>query len=320
MATENASPVYTEEDLAAVERVKAWLMAHDKSRSFLSQKSSIPSGTVSQILNGKYPSSPSKQLTGMLASLAVETERMGDGTPGYVKGSVHKLIGVVCDRTRKNTSFGVIAGHVGVGKTRTLKEYCANHPQTLMVETCPNMTPGVMLNDLLAQLNVPSPAGLNNKYQSVTRALRGSNYLIIVDEAERMSSNALEFLRRIRDTAQVGVVLVGTEKLSALIQPEHGQFDQIRSRVGMWPPTITSITRDDADDMVRAALHDAGEISDDVLDCLWSYTKGSARVLMEGFMSGIRDYGMGKLPLSVGTVEQIAKKVLFMNAPGRRTN
>lgn len=318
--TENTNTVYTPDDLEKVDKINAWLEAHKQSRAWLARKCSTPSGTLSAILNGKYASSPSKQLAQALSALAVETDRMSDGSPGFVRSSVYKLMTVMCDRTRKYSSFGVLAGHVGVGKTRSLREYQASHHMTLMVETSPNMTPGVLLNELLSQLNVPWQPGLDHKFRAVVRALKGSNYLITVDEAERMNSNALEYLRRIRDMAQVGVVLVGTEKLTALIQPEHGQFDQIRSRVGMWPSTITAITRDDADDMARAALHDAGEIADEVLDALWGYCKGSARVLMEGFVPGLRDFCMPSkgATLTVGNVDQVAKKVLFMQAPGRR--
>jgi DNA transposition AAA+ family ATPase len=318
MTTESKQTVYTADDLEKVDKINAWLDANKQSRAWLGKKCSIPSGTLSAILNGKYASSPSKQLAQALSALAVEADRMSDGSPGFVRSSVYKLITVMCDRTRKYASFGVLAGHVGVGKTRSLNEYQASHHMTLLVETSPNMTPGVLLNELLAQINVPAPAGLDNKFRAVVRGLKGSNYLITVDEAERMSSNALEYLRRIRDMAHIGIVLVGTEKLSALIQPEHGQFDQIRSRVGMWPSTITAITRDDADDMARAALHDAGELADEVLDALWGYCKGSARVLMEGFVPGLRDFCMGKGALTVAHVDQVAKKVLFMQAPGRR--
>ena len=306
---------YTPQDLDLVETIKKWLTEHDKSRAWLSKRSSIPSGTLSQILSCKYVSSPKAQLATMLGVINVEQERLKDGTPGYVKGSVHKLIEVVLDRTRKHQNFGVVTGYVGVGKTRTLKEYRATHPQTLLVEASPNMTPGVLLCELLEQLNTAAPAGLDRKFRAVVAVLSGTNYLVLVDEAEKLSAAALEYLRRIRDMAQVGIVLAGTEKLSALIQPEHGQFDQVRSRVGMWPKTVQKITRDDADDMAREALAEAGELSDEVLDSLWAFAAGSARVLTENIVPAIKDYGMSKLPLTAKLVEQIAKTVLTMDAP-----
>jgi DNA transposition AAA+ family ATPase len=308
-------PAYTPQDKGKIDVVIKWLEDHKKSRAWLSKKASIPSGTLSQILSGKYVSSPTRQLNQMQSVLDVEADRLKDGTPGYVRGSVHKLMGVVCDRTRKHQNFGVITGYVGVGKSRFCKEYRETNSMSLLVEVSPNMTPGVLMTELLEQLNNAVPAGLDRKFRELVRVLRGTNYLVIADEAEKMSSSALEHLRRLRDMAQVGVVLVGTEKLSSLIKPQHGQFDQIRSRVGMWPETIQRISRDDADDMTRAALAEAGELTDDVLDTLWAYSDGSARVLNENLIPAIKDYGMGSLPLSSALIEKIAAKVLFMSKP-----
>lgn len=302
--------VYTPQDMEKAAAIAKWLEDHKQSKAWLSKKSSIPNGTLSQILSGKYVSSPTRQLNQMQAVLEVEGERLSDGTPGYVKGSVHKLLSVVCDRTRKHQNFGVITGYVGVGKSRFLTEYANTSPMTLLVEVSPNMTPGVLMTELLQQLNNAIPVGLDRKFREIVRVLKGTNYLIIADEAENMSASALQHLRRIRDMAQIGVVLAGTEKLTGLIKPEHGQFDQVRSRVGMWPETIKTISRDDADDMARAAL--APDLSDEVLATLWDYSQGSARVLNENLVPAIKDYGMGSVPLSSGLIESIAAKVLFM--------
>jgi DNA transposition AAA+ family ATPase len=307
------SATYTAQDVDAAGQVGQWLRERGQSRSWLGKKTRISSSTISQVLNGKYPASPTSYLDQMLAVLQVETERMGDGTPGYVEGSVHKLAVVVCDRTRKHANFGVLCGHVGVGKTRSLKEYKARKPQTLLVEANPAMTAGSLLIELLGMLGAAVPPGMDRKFDAVVKAIKGTNYLLIVDEAENLSSTALHYLRRIRDKAEVGVVLAGTEKLHTLLKPEHGQFDQIRSRVSMWPETIKGISRDDMDDMAREALAaDVKDVADEVLDALWEYCGGSARVLMESLIPALRDYGLGRNPLNAKLVEAIAGKVLFM--------
>ncbi|MES2946008.1 MAG: AAA family ATPase [Pseudomonadota bacterium] len=309
-----AVSVYTPQDLEKVAQVTAWLDEHKESKAWLSKRSAIPNGTLSQILSGKYVSSPTRQLNQMLAVLETEGERLKDGTPGYVKGSVHKLLSVVCDRTRKHQNFGVITGYVGVGKSRFLVEYAKTSPMTLLVEVSPNMTPGVLMTELLQQMNNAIPLGLDRKFKELVRVLKGTNYLVVADEAENMSASALQYLRRIRDMAQVGVVLAGTEKLTGLIKPEHGQFDQIRSRVGMWPETIKRISRDDADEMARAALG-LDDLPDDVLTTLWEYSRGSARVLTENLVPAVKDYGMGGQALTSKVIEAIAAKVLFMSKP-----
>lgn len=318
--TRPATPfAYTPQDLDKAKAVMAWLREHEQNRAWLARKVRMSGSTLSQVLNGKYPSSPSSYLDQMLAVLQLETERLGDGPAGYVEGSVHKLVFVVCDRTRKHRTMGVVVGHVGVGKTRTLREHQVRRPQTLMVEANPLMMPGSMMTELLEKLGTSVPHGLDSKFQALVAALKGTNYLLLVDEAENMSGQALHYLRRIRDKAEVGIVLAGTPKLHTILNPEHGQFEQIRSRVSMWPATIKAIHRDDMDEMARAALTGeggVGEVPDDVLDALWAYCAGSARVLMESLVPALREYGIGKLPLSAKLVDGIASKVLFLKRHG----
>jgi DNA transposition AAA+ family ATPase len=130
-----------------------------------------------------------------------------------------------------------------------------------------------------------------------------------------MSHKCLHILRRIRDVAGVGIVLVGTEKLGALISPTHGEFDQIRSRVTIWPPTVTEIKREDADALAQAALDEQGELSGEVLDALWSYSKGSARMLTENLIPSIKDFGLAKgNELNAALVAAIAKQTLNLKA------
>lgn len=309
--TATKSSAYTAEDIDAVEYITRWLDDNKQSRAWLARKSTIPSGTISAILGLKYPSSPTRQLATMCAALNVESERISDGVMGYIEGSVHKLTTVVCDRTRKHANFGVLVGFVGVGKTFSLKEYQRRNPQTILIECDPSMTSTTLLCELLNILNVPMPLGLAQKFNAVIQALVGSTSLLLIDEADNLTPNALHYLRRIRDKARVGIVLSGTVKLNQMLKPESGQFDQVRSRVGMWPATIRCITRDDCDDMARSGLGELGELTDDVLDALWAYCAGSARVLMEGLVPSVREFCHGR-PLSVALIDGVARDALSL--------
>lgn len=305
---------YTQQDVDCAHRITNWLKEHDLSRAWLSKKAKISSSTISQVLSGKYPSSPTTFLQQMEAIVQVETERLNDGTPGYVETSVHKMVTVVCDRTRKHANFGVVCGVVGIGKTRSLKEYTKRKPQTLLVEANPQMTAGSLLIEILRQLGRETPHGLDRKFNAIVTSLAGTNFLVIVDEAEKLNGTALEYLRRIRDKAGVGVVLSGTQKLHELLKPTTGQFDQIRSRIAMWPKTIERISRDDADDLARESLGRElkTDLADDVLDALWAYGGGSARMLMEGLVPSLRDYAVGKMEITVKVVDQVASQLLFL--------
>lgn len=313
--SERKPPAYTQQDVDSAHRITTWLREHDLPRSWLSKKAKISSSTISQVLSGKYPSSPASFLQSMLQIIDVETERLNDGSPGYVETSVHKLVNVVCDRMRKHTNIGVVCGAVGVGKTRALKEYTKRKPQTVLVEANPKMTAGSLLIEILQQLGREIPHGLDKKFNVIVSSLKGTNFLLIVDEAERLNATALEYLRRIRDKAGVGIVLAGTEELHAMLKPTKGQFDQVRSRVSMWPKTVERISRDDADELAQESLGRdlKAELDDDVLDALWAYAAGSARVLMESLVPALRDYAVGKMEVTSKVVDEVASKVLFLD-------
>lgn len=305
-----------------VEYIKAWIAEHAEkdpnySQSWLAKACDMSTSALSQILSYKYPKTPSSQLQKCLQTLAVESERLEDGTAGYTKGGVHALMFAVCDRTRKSASIGVFTGYVGIGKTRTLKEYCVAKPLTIMLEACPRMTASVVLDEIMRKLRLPEQVGLDKKFRLIVRALAKTQYLIAIDEAERLAPSALEYLRRVRDIASVGLVLVGTEKLHDMLSRDHGQFDQIRSRIAMWPKTVECISRDDADNMARAGLAavSGGEVDDHTLDALWAYCKGSARVLNESLIPAVRDYKPADRALSAALVAAIADKALYMKVP-----
>lgn len=304
---------YTAAELSRAQAVSALLAEHRQTRAWLARKARLSSSTVSTVLAGRYPSPPGEMLAQMEAVLTVEAERQAF-TPGHVDSSVTRLAAVVCARTRQHGTFGVLTGNVGVGKTHVLREIARRTPQTVFIEADPQMTPGVLLTQLLLALNVPAPASLDGKFTAACKTLAGTTVLVIVDEAEDLTRFALHYLRRLRDKAGVGVVLSGTQRLQDLIKPINGQFDQIRSRVAMWPAHIKAITRDDADDMARAALGAQGvaEVPDDVLDALWAYGAGSARVLTESLLPALRDYGLGRVALSAKLIDKLAQTVLFM--------
>jgi DNA transposition AAA+ family ATPase len=138
-----------------------------------------------------------------------------------------------------------------------------------------------------------------------------------MDEAETLTEQSLEYIRRLRDIAGIGIVLTGTERLFPMVHDPRGRFGQISSRVGFWPPVIKSITEEDSVALARSALAGDGveeQIDDEVLDALWQVCGGSARLLCEAIIPGVRDYGLRRgLALSPGLIFKVGQDVLGFN-------
>lgn len=304
---------YTDADRELVAEVTAWLNRDDAhTHAELARLSRLPASTISSVLAGKYPSSPSRQLNALAGVCRTSMARaaVAAAVP-FVETSTYRLAFNACHRARLYKNFGVLTGAVGTGKTRALREYTRSSPGTYLIEGVPDMTPSLLLSALLAATGASAGSSSpGERLFALINALRGTDSLVILDEAEKVKPACLEHLRRLRDQAGIGVVLAGTEELIAALNKDAGQFNQVRSRVGFWPMPIRSITREDCDALVDVGFPDA-EIAPDVQEAFWAICAGSVRVLTESLIPNVHDYGVSKgHELTAQLVRQIATSVL----------
>ncbi|MDR3087365.1 MAG: AAA family ATPase [Azoarcus sp.] len=310
------TPHYSQEDIQDVEAIHAWLKRNGYTKTALARLARVSVPSLSQIMSGKYGAPPAKMLKAVRAAMAHAEEQAGTVSE-VVETSVFRLAHLACDMARRYRNFAVFTGFVGTGKTFAIKHYAATHPNTHIIEANPCMTPQSLIK-LLARIVAGVEKGsIADKFDQIVANLKDTDSLIVIDEAETLTPNQLHTIRRIRDTANVGVVLAGTEHLSGLIRPAHGQFDQIRSRAGFWPETVKGITDADAAALVQSALGQSAfgseEVPDEVIARLFAYCKGSARMLVEGLIAGIREFRGGRA-LDVKLVDAVAKQALCLQS------
>jgi len=304
---------YNENDIKDVYSIVDWIndgqhhepgYKNQRSQTKLSKASKVNDSTLNTILRGKYVSSPTKFIKKMLDAIRRWDMREEEGVHDcpFVETSVYRTGIAACKRAHLYRNIAVLSAFVGTGKTRTLKYYAANHSNVILVEATPDMNASVLVTELVHQTgavvhktNSYSSGTKAEKTAAVINALKGSDSLLILDEAETVSTKTLEYARRISDKAHVGLVLSGTEKLQPLIKDPQGRFGQVSSRVGFWPPVIKGITQDDCEALAAAALSDFDiELTEEILDAFWQMCDGSARVLVSALIPGIKDYGLKK--------------------------
>lgn len=302
---------YTAADATLIESIKAWIAAREYTQAALARLARISSSSLNQIIKGVYATSPSKLLAAVEQAM-----RHADETSGHamapVNTSVFKLVNTACDMARRYRNFAVMTGWVGTGKTFALKYYVATHPNTYFIEAAPTMTQASLTKQLYRLVVGTGKGSIADKFDELVASLKNTDALLIIDEAETLTPNQLHTIRRVRDMAGIGIVLAGTEHLSGLIKPQHGQFDQIRSRTGFWPGTVTGITAEDAAALVQSAFG-AEEVADEVIARLFAYCKGSARMLVEGLIAGIKEFRRGR-PLDTKLVDAVAKQALCLQS------
>lgn len=327
---------YSQEDKDNVRMLIDWInegqehdpgYANQRSLKKLGTQARMAYSTVQAVTSGVYVSPPTQHITKLLEAmrLTIDRSRAGHGHEfPFVETSVYRTVIAAAKRAQLYRNFSVVSAYVGTGKTYALKKLIENNDNVILIEATPDMNAGVLVSDLAERTSAVvhkssrySSGTKAEKMRGIITALKGSDTLIILDEAETVTGQTLEYLRRIRDQAEVGVLLTGTEKLGPLVRDPRGRFGQISSRVGFWPKTIRAITEDDA-----AALTEAGlgmELEEAVLDAFWQMCDGSARVLCDALIPGVRDYGTGKgMTLTPELVFKIGEEVLGFRRPARR--
>lgn len=295
---------YDNQDQKNVKKIIDWL--NDDSRDAKEQRSQAKLGrscgiaqtTLNVLLQGQYPSPVKKHIDTVLIYLNRENDRDAGFSGDVLETSIFKITTKICKMAHKRKDFGILSAAVGTGKTTALKHYAANTPNAFIVEGDPDMNASVMIDELV-EMTAATVHTSNNytrgtkaeRYAGVVRALKDLDALIILDEADKVRAQTLEFLRRISDKAQVGVVLAGTEKLKPMVRDGKGRFGQISSRVGFWPSLIRSINENDAKLMVQASIKKG--LNKDIHDAFWQVCDGSARTLSK-LIPNVRDFGIDK--------------------------
>ncbi len=130
--------------------------------------------------------------------------------------------------------FVPIIGAPGLGKTRTLEHYRDSNPNVFLVTMEPGWSSAsAMLAAICAGMGLDERSA--TKFSTAIRSkVRGLQALILVDEAQFLSTVALDQLRIIHDTARVGVALCGNRQIHTRL---YGKGDeataQLFSRAGM---------------------------------------------------------------------------------------
>lgn len=280
------------------------------SQSALARISRIGVSTLSQILSGGYPGSPTKMLSQVVSAMRATDQTTSNVIP-MVETSVYKVVITACKMARRHKNFAVISGFVGTGKTSALKHYTKESSNVFMIEARPLMTPQRLVKNIAKLvLGAQVKASIDDLIDMIIDELKDTDSLIIFDEAETVTDTLLHLLRRIRDLSNIGLVISGTEFLHGKISPVGGEFDQIRSRVGFWPKVIQAISIEDAAAMLQAGFPDE-DLTQEFIERCFKYSQGSARMLVENILVAIQTYRKDH-PLSVQLVDKIAETVLFL--------
>lgn len=169
-----------------------------------------------------------------------------------------RKIFAICQIARLDKKICVVVSESGLGKTAALHEDASRNPGTIMIDVDPTYNPKRLFKCLHNALGRSGKGLLEDIYSDCIDSLKGTDRLIIVDEADLLNHKSIELLRRLHDKAGVGIVLAGMPSLIANIRGIRSEFPQVYTRVG-GSMKLDLFSPEDTAKVVLTHIKDAGE-------------------------------------------------------------
>jgi hypothetical protein len=203
-------------------------------KALIARSIGISPAQLTQFLKGEYKMSANTQ-----GKLEMYVENY---SKNYTKGPLEepfimmkqaKSIFFVADECRTAQAMGLVYGHPGTGKSKTLQKYAQKVPDSVLIEVEPEITVRNFLWGLADAVGAEHANSKVDTTRNIVKRLKTRDAMILIDEAEHLSVAALEHIRRIWDFTRVPILLVGTEVLLRNLMGTRGDMAQLYSRVGL---------------------------------------------------------------------------------------
>ena len=186
------------------------------------------SGTVLSKYIGGVPEGDVDALEAKVADMLKAAARRGPSAVPPFDTTVTKTIHAVCVQARKTNDVALVSGPAGIGKTVACETYRAAHPTTLAVSVARWRRDDAGLAALLwDEMETAGWDGQRSRAAFMAERLRGSDRLIIIDNAHRMAPAARAWLFDFHDSTGCPVVMVGNPEVLTAIRLNDQQFSRI---------------------------------------------------------------------------------------------
>lgn len=238
----------------SIEALKNYIDAMGISQSKVAPLVGVSTATISQYLKGEYKGDVAAVDKKVAEMLERQADKARDVNSGFVETPTAKDIFDVCAMAHSMADINLVIGEAGLGKTVTLKQYARTVDNVILIEVEPTFSPKVLLVELCNRLGIVPSRSNHDNVTNIVDKLRGSDKLIIIDEAELLAYKSLEIVRRIHDMTGVGVVLAGMPRLRANLRGKKGEYKQLYSRIGFVKDLSDRLPADDIGLLCQSAV------------------------------------------------------------------
>ena len=289
----------------SIEILKAHIASTGMSQKQVGTQLGKSAAVVNQYLKGTYKG----DVSGVDKAVAELAKREQGKSTELSKAFIETTTAIrtmqCCQLAHQNHDMQIVIGDAGMGKTMALKEYTKRKSNVIMIEVDPTFSSKVLLAEICQELGIIAGRNNNAMMTAIIDKLDGSDRLLIVDEAELLTLNSLEILRRIHDKADIGIVLAGMPRLRANLRGARGQYKQIFSRIGDFHDLKMRLPAEDIAMFCEAALGTA-----EFNETLNKVSQGNARRLNKLLRGINRMAVLNKAPVNKDMIDQFADRLI----------
>jgi DNA transposition AAA+ family ATPase len=235
-------------NLEIKERLEAALEKYGLSKAQTAREMNYSPSVISEYLKGTYRGDIAKLEDTILQWLARQAKSRERKRVPIVQTDDLRRIANAVQIAHAEKDIALIIADAGAGKSTAAAWYARNNEKaTVLVNVVSGMNRRLLVQEIARQLSldtarVPAAALIRN----VSEALFERDMVVILDEADYLKADALEFTRRlVYDLGQSGLVLIGLPRLKHQIQNLRSDHRQLESRIGVYLP-LSGLTRADA--------------------------------------------------------------------------
>jgi len=172
--------------------------------------------------------------------------------------------------------IALIVADAGAGKSTAASFYAKyNEKATVLINVVSGMNRKMLVHEIARQLSLDiMKVSYNTLVKNVSDLLFERDMVVILDEADYLRADALEFTRRlVYDLGQSGLVLIGLPRLKYQIQNLRNDHRQLESRIGVCLH-LSGLNRADATSIAESVWP---KINKKVIDAIYHVSKSDVR-------------------------------------------
>lgn len=243
--------------------LQSYMVRERKSQADISRELGVSGVYVSRFMNGNYPA-PHRLIPKIQEIMLIsEQKSKTPKAPKYVTTSVSREVFNAITYSRIQGRISVVYGDAGIGKSMAVEEYCKENNFVIFITATAVHANISGVTRLLAKKLGIREKNVVMMFEEIVSRLKGSDRVVIIDEAQHLTSKTIDYLRQIAEGSGVGMVFVGNYTIIKNFEGKReDELAPLFSRIGMDVPLTTNrLSRED----IKKVFDDLNEECLDIL-------------------------------------------------------